>query len=130
MKRQNADRIYPRREFIAAATGFGLALLSGRGGVKAQTRASDKDIKLGTYDWSLEHGGLTRTYRIHIPPAYTPAKPIPLVLALHGGGGRGVSMERLTGLSPIADKAGFIVVYPMGRRSNAKATGRGAKARR
>jgi polyhydroxybutyrate depolymerase len=37
---------------------------------------------------------------------------IPLVLALHGGSGTGAFMERYSGLSRIADRKGFGVVYP------------------
>ncbi len=114
MKRQNTDRIYPRREFIAAATGFGFALVSDCGRVKARTGAPDKDIKPGTYDWSLEHGGLTRTYRIHIPPSYRSGKLASLALAFHGGGGRGQGAEKLSGLTEVSDRHGFIVVYPDG----------------
>jgi len=36
------------------------------------------------------------------------------VIALHGGRGRGKSTERLTGLSAVADREGFLVVYPDG----------------
>jgi polyhydroxybutyrate depolymerase len=114
MKRQNGDRIHPRREFITAATGFGFALLSGSGEVKAQTRLSDKEIKPGTYDWSLEHSGLTRAYRIHIPPSYRSTKHASLVLAFHGGGGRGQGAEKLSGLTEVSNRHGFIVVYPDG----------------
>jgi polyhydroxybutyrate depolymerase len=68
----------------------------------------------GTHDWSMEHGGLTRSYRIHIPPSYAPDERPALILAFHGGGGRGRSTERLTGLSELSDREGFVVVYPDG----------------
>jgi polyhydroxybutyrate depolymerase len=71
-------------------------------------------VEPGTHDWSLEHGELTRTYRIHIPPSYAPSDPPPLILAFHGGGGRGRGTERLTGLSELSDREGFVVVYPDG----------------
>ena len=58
--------------------------------------------------------GSARSYQIHIPPNYDPAKPTPLVLALHGASMNAPTMERFTGLSAKADQAGFIVVYPNG----------------
>jgi polyhydroxybutyrate depolymerase len=66
----------------------------------------------GTYDRSLLHGGLIRTYRLHIPPSHSRSKSTALVLALHGGGGTGQGMEKLTGLTPLSDREGFIIVYP------------------
>jgi polyhydroxybutyrate depolymerase len=65
---------------------------------------------------SILFAGLERTYRIHIPPSYDKAKPLPLLIALHGGGGTGKAMEKLTlgGFNKISDREGFIVVYPDG----------------
>ena len=41
----------------------------------------------GTQAHTLEVGGLTRTYLLHVPPS-RPAGPAPLVLVFHGGGGK------------------------------------------
>jgi polyhydroxybutyrate depolymerase len=65
---------------------------------------------------TLEFGGLTRTYLVHLPLSYDARKRWPLVLALHGGGGAGPGTQRLTHLGEIADRRGFIVVYPDGIR--------------
>jgi polyhydroxybutyrate depolymerase len=62
---------------------------------------------------TLDVGGVQRSYVIHLPPVSGSA-PHPLLLLLHGGGGRGKGMARLTRIEPIADRAGFIVVYPDG----------------
>lgn len=53
-----------------------------------------------------------RTFTVHVPE--TPLDPAPLVIALHGRGGDGSSMERLTHMSDVADQEGFIVAYPDG----------------
>lgn len=60
--------------------------------------------------------GLQRTYRLHVPPSYEEGRPIPLVLALHGGGGTGRGIERLTrgALPELSDSKGFILVAPDG----------------
>jgi polyhydroxybutyrate depolymerase len=63
---------------------------------------------------SIPHQGLKRTYHIYLPPSYNPALKTPLVIVLHGGGGSGQKMQKLSGLNPKADKYGFIVVYPDG----------------
>ncbi len=77
------------------------------------------------FSGSLSSGGLTRTYRGHLPSSYDGVKALPLVLALHGNGGDGQGMQRLTHLNSIADEHGFIVVYPDGYQKS-WADGRGA----
>jgi len=63
---------------------------------------------------TLTHDGLTRTYRVYIPTDYDKNKATPLVFVLHGGGGSGKNMDKLTGFNIIAEREGFIVVYPDG----------------
>ena len=63
---------------------------------------------------SLTVDGLERTYILHVPPNYDKETPVPLVLALHGGGGSAEKMANLTGFNDVSDKEGFIVVYPEG----------------
>src|SRR6516164_8623546 len=58
--------------------------------------------------------GTTREYVIHVPPSYQRAHAAPLVLDLHGGVGTPEGIRRITGMDPIADHNGFIVVYPRG----------------
>jgi len=66
------------------------------------------------YSSSLEFGGLTRTYHVHLPASYDGRKQFSLVLAFHPGLLNGKTMEKLTRFSQTADKNGFIVVYPDG----------------
>jgi polyhydroxybutyrate depolymerase len=54
-----------------------------------------------------------RTYRLHLPPGGA-VKPLPLVVSIHGAAADGLIQEVMTGLSPLADKEGFAVVYPDG----------------
>ncbi|NDJ35407.1 MAG: prolyl oligopeptidase family serine peptidase [Chloroflexi bacterium] len=69
--------------------------------------------------------GLERGYVLHLPPAYDGSTPLPVIVALHGGGGRALNMRNLTDLNPLANQEGFIVVYPQGIDQN-WADGRGA----
>ncbi len=70
----------------------------------------------GTHDLTLEHGGQTRRYRVHVPRSYQPARPTPVVFSFHGGGGSAEiqSDDRLYGLISKSEQAGFIAVFPNG----------------
>jgi polyhydroxybutyrate depolymerase len=68
----------------------------------------------GDNEGSLSFGGRDRGYLLHLPPAYDGKRPLPLVIALHGGGGHGKNASAMSGLSALADKAGVAVVYPNG----------------
>jgi len=63
---------------------------------------------------SLIVDGVTREYFIHIPPSYARGHPVALVLDFHGGLGTPNGARRISGLDPVADRHGFIVVYPRG----------------
>lgn len=70
----------------------------------------------GTHTLQLHHDGQQRKYLLHIPAGYDPARPAPLVLAFHGGGGHAEFMadEARYGLVGKAERAGFVVVFPNG----------------
>jgi len=57
--------------------------------------------------------GIERTYTIYLPEK-SKEKNLPLLIALHGGGGTGDGMIRLTDFNDYADEYGFAVVYPDG----------------
>jgi polyhydroxybutyrate depolymerase len=65
-------------------------------------------------DGALYSGGLVRIYRLHVPRGYLPTHRTPLVLNFHGHGSAAWKQEALSGFSGLADKQGFLVVYPQG----------------
>jgi polyhydroxybutyrate depolymerase len=95
------------RPFLAASSLVLLASCLGPG------RADDQpDAPTG----KLTLQGRERTWRIHRPRGRDRTKVAPLVFVLHGGGGTARGMEDLTrhGWDTLADKEGFVVVYPDG----------------
>jgi len=81
-----------------------ISLMIGLGVVS--TASGDTEAK------TLVHGRRTRSYRVHIPPSYREGHPMALVFALHGHGNTAAKYEKTLGFNPIADREGFIVVYP------------------
>ena len=63
---------------------------------------------------SLPAGGKQRTFLYYVPERLRPGAM--LVMALHGSMGSGRQMRRFTGyrLERLADRYGFVVVYPDG----------------
>ena len=68
----------------------------------------------GDFSETIDSGGLTREYTLHVPPSYTGAEAVPLVLNWHGLGSNAEQQADLSGLSAKADAEGFIVVMPQG----------------
>jgi polyhydroxybutyrate depolymerase len=63
---------------------------------------------------TIKVGDLERTYLLHVPGSVFKDKPAPLVFLFHGGGSMAHHMVKFTGFNDLADKEGFIVVYPEG----------------
>ncbi|MFC1740351.1 alpha/beta hydrolase family esterase [Pseudomonadota bacterium] len=69
-------------------------------------------FKSGTY--TMEHGGLTRTYRVHVPGGYDGKTAAPLITLFHGWGGNEDEFLSDSTVGLEADQRGYIVVAPRG----------------
>lgn len=67
----------------------------------------------GDHELTLESGGGTRRYIVHVPPGLGDA-PAPVVMSLHGGGGSATQHQTQIELDAVADREGFIALYPDG----------------
>ncbi len=61
---------------------------------------------------TLVHDGETREYEVYIPANYSGNTQVPVLFNFHGGGGDIASQVAIADMRPIADTAGFILVYP------------------
>ena len=75
------------------------------------------DNKISFSD-SITVDGIERSFILHMPSGNNTSVKIPLVICLHGGGGQGKGMDRLTSFNDVADKYVFAVVYPDGIKKN------------
>jgi len=67
---------------------------------------------------SIVYSGEKRDYLIHVPARHDRSKPAPLVISMHGGGLWGAAQKEISQWNAVADREGFIVVYPSGARNN------------
>jgi len=71
-------------------------------------------LPAGDHRRSVCVDGQRREYQVHVPRRDGPSRPLPVVLAFHGGGRHAEDMVWLTGLNRTADAHGFLAVYPQG----------------
>lgn len=64
----------------------------------------------------LEHEGINRSYELYVPGNFSHVKSYPVVLVLHGGGGtaKGIIRHTRRRFNQLADRDGFVTVYPNG----------------
>jgi polyhydroxybutyrate depolymerase len=68
----------------------------------------------GETNQTIQVGGTSRTYILHIPAKYTGQSPVPLVLDFHPLGGTGASEKSSSGFAALSDSEGFIIAWPNG----------------
>ncbi len=107
-----------RRSIIALVT----CLLASGCGIAAAARPSRSETPAlasagcpaGDSYQQIVSGGVTREYRIHVPPSAGTDGSIALVLGFHGNGGSADGFAGYTGFLSVSDQEGFIMVYPQG----------------
>jgi polyhydroxybutyrate depolymerase len=72
-------------------------------------------IEMNRTNGELISSGEKRTYLLYVPPGYDPAKPVPLVVNIHGFAQWPRNQMQVSGWNEVADQFNFIVVYPKGR---------------
>ena len=63
---------------------------------------------------TIVSSGEEREYVLDVPRSYDRARPAPLVISLHGAGLWGAAQKDISQWNEVAERDGFIVVYPSG----------------
>ncbi len=66
----------------------------------------------GDYVETMQIEGRTRSFHLHVPASYDAAKPMPMMLLAAGMSQTGKDVEEVFQANKLADKEGFIAVYP------------------
>ncbi len=72
------------------------------------------NIDAGDERFSVTVDGKKRNFLVHIPTHYKPDRPTPMVLVFHGGLGTGKNIKKQSRMDEVADREGFLGVYPDG----------------
>lgn len=80
----------------------------------APTVTAGPTLQPGDSSRKLTVKGLERSYLLHIPSGLDSLRPVPVVFAFHEFDSSGITLRSLTGFNEIADKEGFLVIYPEG----------------
>ena len=67
---------------------------------------------------SFVSSGEKREYLLYVPRNYDRSRPTPLVISMHGAGLWGAAQRDISRWNELADRKGFIVVYPSGFGGN------------
>lgn len=71
-------------------------------------------VLAGEKTYTIQSGGLERSFLVHAPPSYDGKTALPLLVSLHGGWGTGEGQAKISGFSTLADREDFIAAYPDG----------------
>ncbi len=81
---------------------------------KKETRQKELLAQSGDSEYFLIHKDLKRRYIVHAPKNGEGPNALPVVLVLHGGIGTPEGTAEQSGMNAVADKNGFLAVYPQG----------------
>lgn len=87
---------------------------AGGSGTVSLPAGCETGLAAGDHTFTIQHGGLDRTFELHLPPGYDPTAPTPLVMNFHGLGSNPNEQKLFTTMNGTADTDGFAVVYPAG----------------
>jgi polyhydroxybutyrate depolymerase len=100
--------------FLCTILVIGFVLVAG--GSSRCRRPATGAPEPGTSARVITSSGEDRCYLLHVPEGFDGSRPVMLVLSLHGFSSRPEGQILLTGWEEIADREGFIVVFPQGTR--------------
>ena len=101
----------------APGTGGALGTTQGAGGAGGGAPTCAVGLPAPTAGDStvtLQHGGRSRKYILHVPAGLSAGTAVPLVFDLHGAFGDGAQQKGMSGFSALADREHFLAVFPDG----------------
>jgi polyhydroxybutyrate depolymerase len=82
--------------------------------VRSATSTAAPTLGPGDYTHSMTVGGQSRTFILHVPPAASTGKALPLVFVYHGALDTAANTQSETDFDGVADSRGMLVVFMQG----------------
>lgn len=79
-----------------------------------ETCPASAKLEPGDTQGTLQSGSRKRNYLVHVPTKYTGTTPVPVVFDFHGYSSSPKGQMGVSGFREIADREGFLAVYPEG----------------
>jgi polyhydroxybutyrate depolymerase len=76
--------------------------------------AAAAGLAAGDHEFSITHRPLRRSYIVHVPPRAASGRALAVVINFHGGGANARNQQWYSRMDRIADREGFLAVYPNG----------------
>lgn len=93
-----------------------IACFSGNEVMVEKTAVPPTPIQTGLLNQTLTHDGLEREYLLYVPTSYTGETAVPLLFNFHGYTSNANSQLGYADFRSMADREGFLLVYPQGER--------------
>jgi polyhydroxybutyrate depolymerase len=90
------------------------SMAGGGGGLVTSACSPARPRAAGNSTVTLQSGGMSRSYLLHIPPGYDGMKPLPLVFDVHGYTSFASEQMMRSKWDKMADKEGFVLIEPEG----------------
>lgn len=114
MKTTSRQRIASNTHRLSTCAAALLALCCSCSGLRVSAARQTHSRAALRADETIIVDARERSYTLALPAAYADSPSVPLIIAMHGGGGNSAQFEASSLLTPKADAAGFAVVYPNG----------------
>lgn len=102
---------------LAGAGGAAGSATAGAGGGQSEpVNCPSSKLPAGDTDETLQVGGDSRNYVLHVPAAYDGSKPVPLIIDFHPLSGSGPSERAGSPYPAQTDAEGLIMAFPSGKQ--------------
>jgi len=90
------------------------AVAGAAGSAGSAATCTSSSLMKGNSNRTVDVGGTSRSFILHVPSGYTGTSAVPLVLDFHGLGGSGMQQQSSSGFQAVSDKEGFLIAFPDG----------------
>jgi polyhydroxybutyrate depolymerase len=89
----------------------------------ADATCANNTLTPGDTTTTIQFGGLSRTFLLHVPASFNGSTAVPLVIDMHGFTSTASAQRSVSGFRAVSDQQGFIIAWPQGANNSWNAFG-------